>query len=355
MRLRNFFFGFATTVLVFYVLIVGKNLLIPLVLAFFIWYVINALADAFRRIPKLGPRLPGGVALAFAIFAILGVLNLFVNLISSNVTQIVEVAPTYEKNLSTLAERFYTFVDLEEPPSLATLLERFDLEVVITRTASALGNFLGNAGLVAAYLFFLFIEQQYFRAKLDALFRNPERREEVRGIIDQIDDDVRKYVGMKTLVSAMTALLSWAIMAWVGLDFAAFWALLIFILNYIPNIGSLIATALPALLALVQFDTLQPFAVIAIGVTAIQLFVANVVEPRMMGSSLNLSPLVIILSLVLWGTLWGAPGMFLCVPIMAVAMIVLAHFPQTRPVAVLLSADGKVRLRSASAANTPAE
>jgi predicted PurR-regulated permease PerM len=143
-------------------------------------------------------------------------------------------------------------------------------------------------------------------------------------------------------------------MYFVGLDFAIFWAFLIFLLNFIPNIGSLIATLFPSALALIQFEnTFAPFLVILIGVGAIQLLVGNLIEPRMMGSSLNISSLAVILSLSLWGTIWGITGMVLCVPITVIMMIIFAQFPTTRPVAILLSENGQLMtdLEVISAAN----
>ena len=128
----------------------------------------------------------------------------------------------------------------------------------------------------------------------------------------------------------------------VGVDFAPFWALLIFLLNFIPTIGSIIATIFPSLIALVQFDTLGPFFLVGGGLTGIQILIGNILEPKFTGSSLNLSPTIILLNLSLWGVIWGIPGMFLCVPFLVISMIVFSHFPQTRAIAVLLSSDGRI-------------
>jgi predicted PurR-regulated permease PerM len=132
----------------------------------------------------------------------------------------------------------------------------------------------------------------------------------------------------------------------VGLDFASFWAFLIFVLNFIPVIGSIVATIFPALLALIQFDTIGPFIVVAGGVQLVQTVVGQVVEPKLLGDTLNLSPLAIILSLTIWGAIWGVTGMLLCVPITVIVMIVLAHFRETRVVAVWLSAKGTLEVES---------
>ncbi len=153
---------------------------------------------------------------------------------------------------------------------------------------------------------------------------------------------MQRYFAIKLFVSALTALGSYAIMKIVGLDFAETWALLAFLLNFIPNIGSAVATILPSLVALVQFDTVGPFLIVAIGISAIQFCVGNFVEPPLMGRSLNLSPLVIILSLTFWAFVWGIVGMFLSVPIMVMVLIVCSHVPAWRPVAVLLSGDGRI-------------
>jgi predicted PurR-regulated permease PerM len=161
-------------------------------------------------------------------------------------------------------------------------------------------------------------------------------------VFEQIDRDIRIYLRIKTTLAVVTSAIAYTVMAWVGVDFAGFWAVMVFFFYYIPTVGSILAIVAPALLTLVQFDHLTPFLIVLLGFGPIQVVMANVVEPAIMGRSLNLSPLVVIVSLMVWGTIWGVVGMFLCVPIMVVLLIVLAHFETTRPVAVLLSADGRI-------------
>ena len=136
--------------------------------------------------------------------------------------------------------------------------------------------------------------------------------------------------------------MSYGVLTLVGVDFALFWAFLIFLLNYIPTIGSIVATAFPALLTLVQFDGFTPFFIVLIGVLAIQVAIGSFLEPRLLGNTLNISPLVVILALALWGLLWGVVGMLLCVPITIILIIIFAQFPPTRPIAVFLSRNGEV-------------
>jgi predicted PurR-regulated permease PerM len=147
---------------------------------------------------------------------------------------------------------------------------------------------------------------------------------------------------MKTLVSLLTAVVSYVVLEMVGVDFAIIWALLVFFLNFIPTIGSIVAVVFPALLTLVQFDTITPFLIVAIGLGGTQFVIGNVIEPTYVGKSLNLSSLMILLALSFWGSVWGLPGMFLAVPLMVMTGIVCAQFSGLRWIAVILSADGNL-------------
>jgi predicted PurR-regulated permease PerM len=286
------------------------------------------------------------VCILVSTITILGAMALLSNLVADNASAVVNKAPVYQQRLqrvySDLADAQWLQL-LPEPlvGQAADWFRNVNLGALIANVASSMAGLLGNGALVVMYLFFILLEYPLFRRKLQALVPQDRRRQRILHIIQEIDRDIRAYLGLKTVVSLLTAALSYGIMAWVGLDFAAFWALIIFILNFIPNLGSLVATLLPTVLALVQFDSLRPFAIVGIGVTAVQLGVANFVEPPLMGKTLNMSPLVVVVSLTFWGGLWGLVGMFLCVPITAVAMIILSHFPSTRWVSIALSQTGE--------------
>ena len=137
------------------------------------------------------------------------------------------------------------------------------------------------------------------------MVRDPNRLEDVFELIEKIRSDIRLYIGIKVFTSLLTALISYFVLNLVGVDFASFWAVLIFFLNFIPTIGSIIATTLPCLLALIQFETFSPFIGVTLCLITIQLIIGNIIEPKSMGRSFNLSGLVIILSLAFWGTVWG--------------------------------------------------
>lgn len=194
---------------------------------------------------------------------------------------------------------------------------------------------------------FLLAEQQVFGRKIDAMFRTDARRAEARMVARTIVEQTQNYLRLKTAMCFLTAGVTYFVLETFGVDFAGFWAVVVFLLNYIPTVGSILGAIFPALLALVQFGDWQ-LALIVLALLGFfaQFVISNLVEPRFMGSNLNMSPLAIILSLALWGSLWGVAGAFLCVPIMVILMIVTAHFPQTRWIAVLLSNDGDVETRA---------
>ncbi len=125
-------------------------------------------------------------------------------------------------------------------------------------------------------------------------------------------------------------------------DAPFFWALLMFLLNYIPTVGSLIATIFPAVFSLVQFGEFTPFLIILIGLGILEWFVGNVLEPKIMGNSLNISPLVTIIALVIWGQIWGITGMLLSVPITVTMVIICSQFKNTKAIAILLSENGEL-------------
>src|SRR5258708_19899720 len=127
----------------------------------------------------------------------------------------------------------------------------------------------------------------------------------------------------------------------VGLDFAEFWALLVFILHFMPTIGVIAATSCPIFLAAVQFNSLGPCLVVGIGITAIAQLMGNIVEPNVMGETLNLSPLTVIVALILWGTVWGVLGAFLCVPFTVIFLIVMSHFKYPPCIPIPLPKTGK--------------
>ena len=325
-----------------YLLVAGRGLLLPLVLGIVLWYMVDALADAFEH-PRFGRlRLPRPFALVAAVCIMGGLLWVVGRTIGRNVSAVIDAAPNYERRLQILINEGARLIGFGQAPTIGELFDRISLADTLSSIATAAASVVSVAGIVVIYAGFLFVEQVRFRRKLAIVLGSSENQDRVHAVLDQIDHDIRVYIRIKTTLAVITSALAYSVMASVGVDFAAFWAVMVFFFYYIPTVGSILAIVAPAMLTLVQFDDLTPFLIVLLVFGTIQVVTANVIEPAIMGSTLNLSPLVVIVSLMIWGTIWGVVGMFLCVPITVVSLIVLAQFETTRPIAVLLSSDGRI-------------
>ena len=205
------------------------------------------------------------------------------------------------------------------------------------------GGVLLTSALVLIYVIFLLSEKGLFTRKLVSFAEKQGQGEVLRDILHSVSSGVRLYLWIKTIISLITAGVSYLIFRILGLDFPEVWALLVFLLNYLPNVGSTLSVIFPAVLALLQFDTIEPFLIIAVLLTVVQLTIGNVIEPIFMGRSLDLSPFVIILALTFWTTIWGIAGAFLSVPITVAILILCKSIPAWQSIAVLLSRDGQLR------------
>ncbi|MEZ5862667.1 MAG: AI-2E family transporter [Geminicoccaceae bacterium] len=324
------------------ILIFGSRFLIPLAIAVILWLLINAIGRTYGKVGIGGLRLPPALCRLLAVLTMLYLGWLIVSISASNIAQVRAAAPGYQANLTQLVARALGYFGIERTPTVTEVVGRFDLVGLLGSLTAGLGSLVGSAGLVMLYVAFFMLEQSSFQRKLDALFTDPERTAGLRQSLVEIERRIEGYLWIKTLVSLLTAFLCYVVLATVGVDFASFWALLIFLFNFIPNIGSLFAVLLPTVLTLLQFGDLGVFLLVLASLSAIQAVIGNLIEPRLMGRTLNLSPLVIILSLTFWGIIWGVAGMFLCVPLTALLAIVLSKFEPTRPVAILLSSDGRL-------------
>lgn len=334
--------SFIAVVLAGFVLAEGRELFVPFAIGVLVWYVINAFTRQFERIRVGEWQVPRWLGLALSLLAMGVAVNLVVDLISANVNQVARAAPTYTANLDRIVDQVSGWFNLPESPTATELLKEIEVGPWIGTLAGALSGFAGKLGLVLVYVLFLLMSQGFYGKKLDALFPESARRQRMQKMIERMQGEIQSYLWIKTLVSILTGLVSYAVLAIVGVDFASFWAFVIFLLNYIPTIGSIVGVVFPALLTLVQFDTPGPFLVVAVGLGAIQFTIGNIIEPRLQGASLGLDPLVLILSLIAWGMLWGVAGMFLAVPITVIIMIVLSQFDGGRPIAILMSKDGSI-------------
>ena len=305
MKIQRVAMAMIIVFLTFYLLHLGQTLLLPLVIAGAIAYLISILAHAITKLAYKGFSVPKPLAMFVAIAIILLSLSYLIQLITVNIQSVIKVAPDYQQNLEALFFKAYSVFREGEVPNIREFLNQLDIGGYLQSFGATVRALVSSMGIITVYLIFLLLEQRTFGEKIKAIIRDPKRQEDTFVLIDKMRSDIRSYVGIKVLTSAATGLISYMVLKLVGVDFASFWAVLIFLLNFIPTIGSIIATLFPSLLTLIQFPTLGPFVVTISVLTAVQFCIGSLIEPRLMGNRLNLSPIVILLSLGLWGSVWG--------------------------------------------------
>ncbi|NGX57629.1 MAG: AI-2 transport protein TqsA [Chlamydiae bacterium] len=341
-KLLNFTLSAILLTLFFLLLYFGHSLLVPFVVAVVIWYLIVNFVDALENIPYIGRYIPKWIAFILAIVVAFAVIYFIFNLVSNNITELINIAPSYQERFLKVKDQLFAFFNIKTQPDFSQVFENFNMISLLSSAAGIMADFGRNLFIILIYVLFLLLEHNSFDQKLSFLIRDPQKLASARNMLNKITVQIQSYLKIKALMGMITAGCSYIILLVVGVDFADFWALLIFIFNFIPNIGSILATILPCLLTLIQFDSFTPFFIVTLSLSAVQFTIGNFLEPRLMGKSFNLSPLVIILGLAVWGYLWGIVGMLLCVPIMVIVNIIFANFPGTKPISILMSATGDI-------------
>jgi predicted PurR-regulated permease PerM len=195
-------------------------------------------------------------------------------------------------------------------------------------------GFVANVVLVLIYMVFIFAEQAVFRRKILSIAG--ERHDDAERVLNTIGRGIQRYLGVKTVVSLLTGSLCYLVMVALDIPYALFFGFLTFMFNYIPTFGSIIAGSLPTMTALAVEASWTKAAAIMSTYLAVNLTLGSFIEPRILGRELNLSPLVVVVSVVVWAGLWGVVGGFLAVPLTASLQICLASQESTRPLAVML-------------------
>ncbi len=333
---------FLVLCLVVYILNLARAMMIPFVVAVFVWYLINALARYFAKAKVFGKHMPKYFCFFIAIMSLfLGLFFVF-ELISHNITKVMQAAPVYQANFEKLIPKIVDMFHLDYAPTIRDLFNYVDLGELITILAKMFTGFAGKTLWVMLYVGFLLYEQRFFRRKIKGMILDKVKEERVHLILRNIDVKVQRYIGVKSLVSAIDSVLTFTILSYFHVDFAGFWGLLAFFLHFIPYAGSFVAITLPSVIALIQHgEMMDSFAVLA-SLCVSHAFIGHMLDPYLMGKNLNLSPIFIISSLAMWGMIWGIPGMFLAVPILAMLVITLSQFQRTRPLAILLSKTGVI-------------
>jgi predicted PurR-regulated permease PerM len=345
-RLRDLVHGTVLLLAIGWLLFIGRDVLVPVAFGALTVYVIVGLALLLARVPLLGGLMGPALRHALSIAIIGSVLFGLVVLVLANKERAVELAPGYQQSLLATIQRWAVFFGIEDEPSWTTLrrdvLSQINLQRVLTAAVASFGQIVISLVVVMLYATFLLLERRSFSTKLAHLSDNPARVLRIRDVIAAINRRIGAYLALKTVLSVFLGAVSWGIMVVAGLEFAALWAVLIAVLNFVPYIGSVLGVMFPVLMSIVQFGDFGIVFWLFIALLAVQFLIGNFLDPYLMGSSLNLSPFAILLSLAAWSQLWGVAGAFLAVPITALMAIVFSEFRGTRPLAVLLSQNGRL-------------
>ena len=332
--------GVALTIMIGWLLAIGQTILLPVLLAVIAVYILTTAAEALGDMP--GFRLLGRrwrrLLVLIGILVIVLLLSAF---ITSNAQAISNAIPDYSRNLGVLHERFVDLVGLDVEPALEQLghqlLDWLDFTVLMPLVLSTLSN-TGSVIIAAAlYAAFIMADLDHLPQKTRMALGETSQAEQTLQIVRKANDRIGSYLAAKTLVNIILAVASLVILEALSIEFAVFWALLIGLLNYIPYIGSVIGVVFPVTLSLVQYGTLGHAATLLVLLMIAQSAVAYYLEPKMLGRSANLSPFMVLLALAVWTSLWGVMGAILAVPLTAMIAIILAEFPATRFIAVLMS------------------
>ena len=328
------------------------DILTPLLMAIFLAVMVDGFARVIRgRFPSAPPAvaMSGAILLSTALFA--GTVFVMADQAGGFAATLVKAEPRFNQLILKVHHDFH----LKGPRTLAQILTKADPARYLPSIAVAVQGFATSALFVLVYLGFLIASRRAMERKAVRLFRTREERHEALTMFLRIRDGVERYLWIQTVTGVMIAAASWLVMLAAGLENALFWAFLIFIVNYVPIFGATAGIVLPAVFALVQFDGYTRAVIILAALWAITFVVGNVIYPRMQGDSLNVDPLVVLLSLAFWGALFGLTGMFLSTPLTVLAMVVLAQFQSTHWIAILLSADGDPLKLGRGFEHSPAE
>lgn len=322
-RTNNICLVFITMVVATIALIYMKPVLIPLIFSIFAYSMLTPMVHWIRKTTKA----PKMVAVLFSLLLLFFSLTLIVAILVTSVEDFVQGAPKYKDSLAGLIQliennltRFNIELDLEQ---LKKMIRSTSFLNHFQRLTGQLLSFMGNLFLVFIFVMFMM---------------TGETRSQKKGpMLSEVLEKISSYISAKFLLSLATGSLVWIVLAFYQVELAFIFAFLTVLFNFIPTIGSIIAFALPLPVVLLQFGLGIDFTVIAALTGAVQIIIGNIIEPKMMGDSMDLHPVTVMVCLVFWGMVWGVAGMFLAVPVTAVLKIVFSKVEATQNFAEILA------------------
>ena len=346
LRLTNVFLGIIVVFLIGVLLQQLQTVLLPFVLAVFLSYIFKPVVLFLQK-----RRIPSVLSLLVVLLLISALFFGLGAIIYSSFDAFVREAPKYQDKLAGILQNATLLIDdvaarlgiKPENLSFSELVDVSALTSILTASAGRFASGVGNGFLILLLMLFILSGTGDLIRKVRFAFVE-KHSERLSTMIESIDLRVRQYLIAKTLISLGTGALTTVILLIFGVDFALLWGFLTFLLNFIPNIGSILAIVFPIVISFLQFDSAATPLILLILLVLTQMLMGNVVEPKLMEFSLNLSPLLVLAALIFWGWLWGIWGMILAVPMMSILKIVFENIEPLRPLSVIMS--GKIEVKT---------
>jgi AI-2 transport protein TqsA len=341
MKAAAYFLGFISFVLFVYILMALKEILVPVTIAIFLTYLLHPLMDYMKRkgVPKWMSLL-----LILLFVAIIGYLTGL--LLISAVGDVQDKWQTYYNNISAFMTQILKPFDLtlREFASwfkiditridVSTVFERLIEAGIIPNMINSISSMLGDFFISLIFWVFMILGKRKFEERLTVAFA--EKSKMVKENLLNINVQLQSYLIIKTILSLIVGIIVTLMLIIYNVDFALLWGLLTFVFNFIPNIGSLIATVGPLIIALLQYGFGLTVISLAVLLFLVHNLIGNLIEPHYLGRHMDLSPVFVLFSLIFWGWIWGIVGMFLAVPIAASMKIMFSYIEPLKPIAILM-------------------
>lgn len=345
-KIMNIALGLISVFMIVWVLIIGETIILPFMIALFFSFLLDPIVELLVKW-----KIPVSISVTLTLLLAFVFLYLMGLLVYASVQSFVGQFPLYQGRLLNWIAQITKFIEevLGEPLQLKDFktldwfgwLKNFSIAKGVLSSVGTFLTFVLRILIVIIFIAYLLTGKRNINVKIKDAFPDSQA-ERIINIIETVTSQVQKYLGVKTILNFIAGVISIIIFYIFGLDFAVFWGFLIFLFNFIPNIGAVIASILPALFSLLQFGSPTIAFWLIVVLTILQLSMGNIIEPRMMGRSLNLSPLFVILSLIFWGYIWGITGLILAVPILGTLTIVLENIDSLKFISVFIRGKRKV-------------
>lgn len=333
-KLLSYLVGLLVVIAVGYVVHIGSSILIPLFLATFLAY----LSDPLYVFLHEHLRIPRILTILIILLVLIAVIVGLQNILFVNVRDFYLSSDKYFQALTRETQDLLVYARKHNINiGLAEILNQIDVKGVLQFGINFVLRLASSMLFILLFTAFILLEREALSVKVEELSQRLGSRSGTKHVLRNINRQVRHYIVWKTVISLATGITSLIVFLLFDIDAPYLWAFIIFTFNYIPTIGSIIASIFPVVLTLVQFGSVGLMFFMALCMLVIQVTFGNVIEPRLMGSKLNLSPLVVLVSLLVWNKIWGVSGMFLAIPIMATLNIIMANIPALSNVSLLIS------------------